>query len=607
MGRSGKASSSSGAAVGRSPTFPRQATAWAALLLTACGVILAGPSSARAAGPPQIFAAWVTDVSATGAVLRLEVNPNGFPTSYRFEYITDAAYQANLNAQPPRDGFFGAAKVPTEGQAPGQVGAGTSPVEASKSVGGLIPATTYHYRPAVTNSAGPPLAPAPEHTLTTQASTLTFKLPDGRRWELVSPLDKGGGAIGSPGVIFGGGDFQAAEGGAAVTYGSATAFDDPAGAPPVSQYVSSRTASGWSTENVSAPLDSGAYGDHPDGAPYRVFSADLARGLLFGGLACRGALPGCPAPNPVLPGTGAPDDYMAYYLREGASGAFSSLLTSVPPSGVDPEFLEISFAGACPDLSRVVLSSCAALTPGASEILTGPGKCDPAAQNLYEWSAAGLAVVNSTPGAALAAPIGAVSANGSRIYWAQGGDLHLHDGTQSAAVAGGEGATFETASADGRFAFFTKAGHLYRYDAVAEGSADLTPAGGVVGVLGASADGLDVYFQDASGIERWHEGVGITSVVAGPGAAAPSDYPPATATARVSASGDHLAFLSAEEITEYDNDGEIEVYLYGPPRGAGLRSSSVRRATRPANGRRAPRRSPARRSTARPAPTGRVR
>jgi hypothetical protein len=512
----------------------------------------------------------VTDVSATGAVLRLEVNPNGFQTSYRFEYITDATYQANVNAQPPREGFFGAAKIPTEGQSPGQVGSGTSPVEGTKSVGNLIPATTYHYRPVATNSKG--TTNEPEHTLRTQESNLEFELPDGRRWEMVSPVDKGGGAIGAPGAIFGGGDFQAAEGRAAVAYGSTTAFDDPAGAPPVPEYVSTRTAGGWSTENVSAPLDSGAYGDHPDGAPYRVFSADLARGLLFGGLACRGALPGCPAPNPALPGTEAPDGYMAYYLREGSSGAFSSLLTSssVGHSAVDPEFLEVSFAGASPDLSHVVLSSCAALAPGASEVPAGPGKCDPAAQNLYEWSAAGLVAVNSTPGAALAAPIGAVSANGSRVYWAQGGDLHLRDGSQSVAVAGGEGATFQTASADGRYAFFTKAGHLYRYDAVAEGSADLTPSsGGVIGVLGASADGLDVYFQDASGIERWHEGVGVVSLVPGAEAADPSNYPPATATARVSASGDHLAFLSSAEITEYDSNGETEAYLYGPPPAGG--------------------------------------
>ncbi len=519
---------------------------------------------APAAGPPQILASWVTGVSATGATLRLEVNPNGLQTTYRFEYITDAAFQANVNANPAREGFFGAAKVPAEGQEPGLIGSGTAPVQSSKSPGGLIPATTYHYRPVATNSGGTTVGP--EHTLTTQESSVAFKLPDDRRWEMVSPVDKGGGAIGAPGAIFGGGDFQAADSRAAVVYGSATAFGNAAGAPPVPQYVSTRTTAGWSTENVTAPLESGAYGDHPDGSPYRVFSTDLARGLLFGGLPCRGALPGCPAPNPVLPGTGAPEGYMAYYLREGSSGAFSSLLTpaAVALSSVDPEFLDVSFAGASPDLSHIVLSSCAALAPGASEIPDGPGKCDPDAQNLYEWSSAGLATINSSPGAAIGAPIGAVSATGPRVYWTQGGVLRLREGTLSIAVDKGEGGTFETASSNGRFAFFTKAGHLYRYDAVAKASADLTPAGGVIGVLGASPSGGDVYFQDASGIERWNDGGGLTPVAVGAEAAAPSDYPPATATVRVSAGGGHLAFLSAAELTEYDSDGATEVYLYGP-------------------------------------------
>jgi hypothetical protein len=535
----------------------------AALIFVASVAILTAPTAAPAAGPPQILASWVTDVTATGANLRLEASPNGLPTTYRFEYISDAAYRAN----PPGEGFLGAAKAPPSGE-PG-LGSGTAPLTAIQHVGGLAPATSYHYRPVVTNSAGTSLGP--EHVLATQDGSSKSEPPDERAFELVSPVDKGGGAIGAPETIFGGGDFQAAEGRPAVAYGSATAFGAAAGAPPSSQYVSTRTAGGWLTENVTAPLESAAYGDHPDGAPYRVFSADLARSLLFGGLPCRGALPGCPAPNPVLPGTGAPPGYMAFYLREGSSRAFASLLTSVAfdTTEVSPEFFEVSFAGASPDLSHVVLSSCAALTSAASEVPDGLGKCDPEAQNLYEWSAAGLASINSTPGAAIAAPIGAVSASGARVYWTQGGNLQLRDGALSVAVDEAEGGTFEAASTDGSLAFFTKAGHLYRYDAVAKDSTDLTPGGGVVGVLGASPNGRDVYFQDASGIEHWHQGTGTVEVVGGAEAAAPTDYPPATATARVSADGAHLAFLSVEELSGYDNGGETEVYVYGPPLGGG--------------------------------------
>jgi hypothetical protein len=561
VGRQGKESSSSGATFGRFSTPPRLSSILASL---AAGLaILALPAAAPAAGPPQILASWVTDVTATGGNLRFEINPNGASTTFHFEYISSASYQANLEAVPPREGFFGAARAPS-GSEPG-LGAGTTPLIATQHVGGLIPATAYHYRPVATNPKGTSIGP--EHVLTTQEPSSTFALPDERAWELVSPVDKGGGAIGAPGTLFGGGDFQAAEGGAAVAYGSATAFGAAPGAPPVSQYVSTRTAGGWSTENVTAPLASAAYGDHPDGAPYRVFSADLARSLLFGGLPCRGDLPGCPAPNPVLPGTGAPDGYMAFYLRERSSAAFASLLTSAAFTNteVSTESFRLYFAGASPDLSHVVLSSCAALTSTASEVPAGPNECEPEAQNLYEWSGGVLTLINATPGAAIAAPSGAVSTNGARVYWTQGGDLHLREGAQSVLVDAAEGGTFEIASADGDFAFFTKSGHLYRYDAGAKLSTDLTPGGGVIGVLGASPDGRDVYFQNASGIEHWSQGAGAVEVVGGAKAAAPADYPPATATARVSADGRRLVFLSLEEITGYDNDGQAEVYVYGPP------------------------------------------
>ena len=42
-------------------------------------------------------------------------------------------------------------------------------------------------------------------------------------------------------------------------------------------------------------------------------------------------------------------------------------------------------------------------------------------------------------------------------------------------------------------------GHLWRYTPATDTATDLTPAGGVNGVLGASADGAYVYYQDAAG------------------------------------------------------------------------------------------------------------
>lgn len=540
-------------------------------LLIACAAILIVPALATAAGPPEVKAFWVTQVTATGAKFEAKVDPNGFKTALYFEYISDAAYRAN----PPGEGFVGAVRTP--------VIEVSEPLTIFANAAGLTPATAYHYRPVATNSAGP--AVMPEHVLITQEISLVFHLPDGRGWELVSPVDKSGGAIAAPETLFGGGDIQAAATAPTVTYGSSTSFGNAAGAPPASQYTSARTGSGWSTGNISTPLDSGAYGDQPDGAPYRLFSTDLSRALLFGGLACRGGIEGCPAPNQPLPGTGAPPGYMAYYLRDNSTGALVSLLGPADvahAAGVSPPKFEVAFAAASPDLSHVLLSSCAKLTADASETPSGPDRCDPNAPNLYEWSLAGLKSINGgTPGAKIAAPNGAVSGDGSRVYWTRGGNLYLSDGAATDQVDGaqGGGGTFQVATPDGAVAFFSKGEHLYRFNAATKTAVDVTPTGGVVGVLGASADGNYVYFQDGGGLELWHSGT-LTTVAPGADAALSSDYPPATGTSRVSSDGAHLAFLSDAELTGYDNTDadtglpDTELYLYGPPVGGGAAALS---------------------------------
>jgi hypothetical protein len=541
---------------------------------------------AWAAGAPQIPTAWVTNVTSTSAVLRAEINPEGQSTAYRFEYLSAAAYQANVEAG--HDGFLGAARVPAAKDA--GIGSGISLLPVSQNLSAplnpLSPATAYRYRPLATNPSGTTIGPV--HTLTTEAASNVFALPDSRAWELVSPVDKGGGAIAAPGALFGGGAIQAGAGGGTITYGSSSSFGAAQGAPPASQYVSRRGEGGWGTENISAPLRSGAYGDQPDGVPYRLFSPELAGGLLYGGQPCRG-VPGCPEPAPVLPGSGAPGAYSTYYLRDNAGGTYDSLLDSADlgHSTVSPEHFSISLAAASPDLSSVVLSTCAALTPDAIEIPAGAGECVEAERNLYRWSGGGLELVNllppastGTPGARIAAPIGAISADGSRVYFTSSEDalLYLRE-------AGGPTkwveetlpgrASFQTASADGSVAFLLGSGHLYRYLAATNTATDITPAGEVSGVLGASADGERVYFQDSAGLELWEEG---TTRLVAPGADAslPSDHPPATATARVSADGRQLAFLSAVELAGADNlDAETrlpdtELYHYDASGGGSL-------------------------------------
>lgn len=524
---------------------------------------------AQAAGPPIVVASWVTDVSATAANLRAEINPNGLPTNYRFEYVSQAAFG--------QSGFATATKVPLNG---GSVGAGTvTAPPLVQHIGGLASSSVYRYRVSATNSAATTLGP--EHSLMTQETAPVFHLPDARGWEMVSPVDKDGGAIGAPGALFGGGDFQAAAVSPTFTYSSASAFGSAQGAPPASQYLSARSASGWSTKNVSTPLQSNSYGDRPNGVPYRLSSEDLSSSALFGGDPCRG-LAGCPEPTPPPVGSGAPAGYPELYLRASTTGSLQALITQAElnHSSVTREHFEAQLVGATPDLANLVISSCAALTADATEVSAGPGACNAGEQNLYEWSGGALTLLNllpgetpGTPGAVIAASLGAISSDGSRVYFTmlEDGGLYLGEAGGPAKLIPetlGAGAAFQAASADGSIAYFTKAAHLYRYEAAGEIATDLTPGGEVKGVLAASADGAGVYYQDGSGLELWHQGT-TTTIVAGPAAASPANWPPATGAARLSADGAHLAFLSDAELTDYDNSGQSEAYLYGPPVGGG--------------------------------------
>ena len=98
---------------------------------------------------------------------------------------------------------------------------------------------------------------------------------------------------------------------------------------------------------------------------------------------------------------------------------------------------------------------------------------------------------------------------------------------------------------------------------------DLTPSGGVVGVLGDISRRIHRLLprrsRDRALARRdEHPGGGRSE------AALESDYePPTTGTSRVSPDGSHLAFLSKEELGDYDNGAKVEAYLYGPPVGGG--------------------------------------
>lgn len=485
------------------------------------GLVLAPGAQAAA---PTVKATWATEVTATSFQGNAVVNPGGLTTTYRFDYITTTAYEANLNAGHP--GFEGALRIPIGAEA--KIFASPSDQEVFQRIAGLSADTSYRYRIVAKNPGGEVVGP--ERAVRTQEATPDFSLAEGRGWEMVSPVDKNGGSIIPPETLFGGGEFQAASGGGSVAYSSPSSFGETVGNPAASQYLATRSSSGWASQNLTLATEASAFGPEPDGVPFRLFSADLSLALVLR----------------------KPHEFLLL------GGPAMQPLTSLAEA-------DLRFAGATPDLSHMVFSTCVALTSDAVEIPGGGGACDPKFPNLYELSPDGtLRLLNiepglsqGTPGAALAAQSGAISEDGSRAYWTDAaGTLLLRDGTRTLKV--GDEAGFQTASADGSIAYFTENGHLYRYSISSESSADLTPGGGVIGVLGASLDGSHVYFLDGGGVELWNEG----STTAVGASADSSTYPPATGTARVSADGTTLLFLSHDPLTGYDSNGQNELFRY---------------------------------------------
>jgi hypothetical protein len=93
------------------------------------------------------------EVTANEAVLMATVDPNGEPTSYKFQYGTTTDYGNT---------------VPAVGE---ETETGGQPVEAEEGIAFLAPETTYHYRVVATSSAGTVVGS--DQTLVTMARTQT--------------------------------------------------------------------------------------------------------------------------------------------------------------------------------------------------------------------------------------------------------------------------------------------------------------------------------------------------------------------------------------------------------------------------------------------------
>lgn len=171
-------------------------------------------------------------------------------------------------------------------------------------------------------------------------------LPDCRAYELVSPPKKNGNPVFAPFAV------RAAGGG--IAYTSTGVFSDPAGSSLTGNYISRRTADGWSTVGINPPTHGRNAGAYDQWLPVTL-SEDYERMLLE---TLYPIDPDDQGDDPRAPGGlgGSADLY-----RSEPDGTFGWLTHGVTLPDTSPE--HVTFGWASPDLERVVFETRRALTP----------------------------------------------------------------------------------------------------------------------------------------------------------------------------------------------------------------------------------------------------
>ncbi len=539
--------------------------------------------------PPVVVSEAVSGVTSSSGELHAAIDPKGRATHYVFQFLTDAAFKEAGEA------FTGAVEAPAGG---GGVGNSPGAHSVSVPVSGLAADTAYRFRVLATSNCS---VSEPEkvcetvgavqgfHTFPVEASGLV----DGRVYELVSPIGKNGGQVFpsepgrsscvlrecEPGGAYTRFPRQSTPDGEAVVY-EGSAFTAGGGAIIENEYLARRSATGWQTSNLTPPsLVSKGHGG------YEAFDPALTQALLE---------QRTPALTP-----GAPAGYPDYYLQPtGAPTAFTALMTDTPLNhspfnrvpGPGLGSLDVRYAGASSDLSRVFFSANDALT---AEATGGPEEL----RNLYEWAGGELHAVNilpggseTTPGAMFGwkstntpIPAHAVSDDGSRVFWSSvSGQLYVREQGERTVEIPDHAGTFVTAAADGSRVLLSD-GHLFSVGGE-EPPVDLTQGKpGFDGLVGQSEDLSHVYFVDTEVLSEtandqgakaqagkdnlyyWHQGTTVFIAALLPPAAkagAVDDTPDWRAlparTAEASPDGEWVAFLSHAPLTGYANIGKCE-------------------------------------------------
>ena len=551
-------------------------------------------------GPPTAQTEQALPVLYTEATPHALVDPAGLATEYRFEYLTEAEYEANGET------FQGAQSTPSE-TLPG----GSGPSEVEAPMAGLAEGTIYVFRAVAENEAGEGSGEAKSFTTLQRAAGqecpnaeyrtgLSAALPDCRAYELVTPARTGGTPIGDT------------EGEAAVSYWRTPPRGEGAG--EALAFGSDSTLPGFDAVGLSQAYRADrASGEHPaEGWNTELISTSFTEANGGGG---RGGSPGLryffwrAEWSPGTEGTLPPGRYLrtpAGFEPVGQGDLGTDL------GGVEPDFISAGGSHVI-FVSKAHLESTApsagvgtiydreAGSSHAEVISTSPAGASPATR--AEFEAKDAEFVGSTE-------------DGTTVVFKVGGVLYTHREGQTTAVASGNPA-FAGVSTDGSRAFYaagsgTNPAPLRFCDVeagpcVGPGAHAPTEiaAQGIFTVV--SADGSAALFSSTEALtpaaeeneagQHATEGApnlylwkgGVTSFVA---ILDPADFVGFAGAveirlnrwttaqgkeglgvqpARSTPDGSSFAFQSHARLTAYDNEGHGEIYRYDPAEQEGER------------------------------------
>ena len=443
--------------------------------------------------PPTVNTGFATDATATSSVLNGTIDPVGLQTTYHFEWGPTVAYGN---------------RVPLSIEA--VAGNGRADRLFSRTIKGLQPGATYHFRIVAQNAAG--VSEGADRTFTT--------LPAGaiaqRGYEQVSSVDKLGAVVDNRV------GYLAKADGSAFSYISRPAGAETESAPWMTRSISRRGTADW---NSGIPIDPplGVQRSYTMQTTLAI-SADFTHTFVITDRKL--------TPDGVEGSTNL-------YVRDLGTGSYTLVATTPDPEAFQ-HFASLQtankFVAGAPDFSWLVFGAVRPLLPGVNGTA------------LYRWSAADGLKLESvlsndeipTAEVHLSPPAGGqrqVSDDGTRTYFTLTGGseegVYLREDGETRPISVSHlpaepgqlaAGMFLATSADGRYAFFFSQnaqltadapgdpGDVYRYDAIEDELDYVGTQAGPGGTptdrapLGISEDGRTIYFSGPDGMYVWREG-----------------------------------------------------------------------------------------------------